>query len=108
MRFDIVKLCAVIGKVIISRSGKKASQKHADSIESYFKEQNTPPSIRRASLIYALIKTGETLSENERENGIDACIDEVAEAVFKGNEVGGFEYTELMNKEKVEDLPMFG
>lgn len=110
MKFDIEKLCAVIGKVIVSRSGKKISQKHAASIETYFKEQDISPSIQRASLIYALIETGESLSENEKENGIDVCIDEMTEAIFKGSEAGGFEYTEQVskNKEKINDLPMFG
>ena len=110
MKFDLAKLCAVIGKVIVSRSGKKTCQKHAASIETYFKEQNISPSVQRATLIYALIETGESLTENERESGIDACIDGMAAAIFKGNEIESFDYMEQMNKNKdrPEDLPMFG
>ncbi|MCE7739986.1 MAG: hypothetical protein GPJ50_11460 [Candidatus Heimdallarchaeota archaeon] len=109
MKFDIAKLCAVIGKVIASRSGKKISQKHAASIDTYFKEQDISPAVQRASLIYALIQTGESLSEDERENGIDVCIDEMAAAIFKGNGMEGFDYMEQVNskKDKPEDLPMF-
>ena len=114
MKFDLTKLCAVIGKVIVSRSGKKTCQKHAASIETYFKEQNISPSVQRAALIYALIETGESLTDNERESGIDACIDGMAEAIFnekKDNEViVPFDYMEQMNKkrDKPEDLAMFG
>lgn len=113
MRFDLTKLCAVIGKVIVSRSGKKTCQKHAASIEIYFKEQNISPSVQRAALIYALIETGESLTENERESGIDACIDGMAAAIFKeekNSDIASLDYMEQANKkrDKPEDLPMFG